>query len=78
MKGRFRLLSNEGPKGGETRAAAVYPSDQDLLDAYSRAVISASERVSPSVVNIDVRKNLKGKEAANYRLPEESRAVVDG
>jgi S1-C subfamily serine protease len=27
-------------------------SDHDLLDAYSRAVISAVERVSPSVVNI--------------------------
>ncbi|MDD1668215.1 MAG: serine protease, partial [Methanomicrobiales archaeon] len=26
--------------------------DQELLDAYSRAVISAVEKVSPSVVNI--------------------------
>lgn len=31
------------------------PSDADLLDAYSRAVVGVAARVSPSVVKIDVR-----------------------
>jgi S1-C subfamily serine protease len=75
----LRLLSNEGVKGGEARTLdAIHPSDDDLLDAYSRAVISAAERVSPSVVNLDVRTNPRGKQGARYRLPEELRGTGSG
>jgi len=75
----LRLLSNEGVKGGEARnLEALRSSDDALLDAYSRAVISAAERVSPSVVNLDIRTNPRGRQGTRSRQPEELRGTGSG
>ena len=54
-----RLLSGE-PMLPEDSAglapATTAESDEDLLDAYSRAVVSVVEKVGPAVVSIGVKK----------------------
>jgi S1-C subfamily serine protease len=44
------------------------PHDYELFDAYSRAVIEAAEKVSPSVVYIEVNRNVDGSRS-NGRRP---------
>jgi S1-C subfamily serine protease len=56
--------------------AAPVLEDDGLLDAYSRAVIAAADRVSPSVVFIEVF-NREGKKAADARN-EDSPSAPEG
>lgn len=70
MTRNLQLVSNNFDEGMRTPTTTPN-SDEKLLDAYSQAVISVVQKVSPAVVNIDVQQQLKGRRALNQRQSQE-------
>src|SRR3989449_1250087 len=79
MKTAFRLTTGDDFETAEGGSLPGLPGHDDhLLDAYSRAVIAAAEKVSSAVVYIDVLHRLKGRRAADPRFPREVQGSGSG
>jgi S1-C subfamily serine protease len=64
------VTDSNGRAAGPERPVLEPLEDAELLDAFSRAVIHAAERVSPSVVKLDVQQRPPGR-PADPRFPRE-------
>ena len=82
MQQGIELLSDERFESEDARITrddlAHSEPAEDLMDAYSRAVITAAEKVSPSVVYIEVHQPLRSRRGNAPGMPKESRGSGSG
>ena len=70
LEPNFMALQGASPDPIIQPAAEARHDDAELLDAYSRAVVGAAEKISPSVAKIEVTRQA----ARDLEIPASDRA----